>query len=155
MALEPFISSDLTFVLDRVSSRDELFALLAAKVSAKVPGLNSDALLQRLIDRERQMPTSTPEGIAFPHAIAPEINRTLLAVARVDEGVDFGAEDHPRCRLIFCMFGSSRDPWEHVRLLARLSRICRTEKARSRLRACDSAERLHASLLEEDRSHDS
>ncbi|MCZ7597292.1 MAG: PTS sugar transporter subunit IIA [Gammaproteobacteria bacterium] len=55
--------------------------------------------MQRLMAREKQMPTSTPEGVAFPHALAAEIDKTHVAAALLKPGVDFGVAHHPRSDL--------------------------------------------------------
>jgi len=153
MALQPYIRPDLTFILEGVESRDDLFKRLAASVDAMIPALRGDALVQRLIAREKQMPTSTPEGVAFPHALAAEISKTQVVAALLKPGVDFGVAHHPKSDLVFCMFGPTSDPWDHVRLLARLARIVRSEPARTRLRAAADPAALYESLLAEDRSH--
>lgn len=153
MALQPYIRPDLVLILEGVPSRDELFARLAAAVDAMIPALRGDALVQRLIAREKQMPTSTPEGVAFPHALASEISKTHVAAALLRPGVDFGVAHHPKSDLVFCMFGPTSDPWDHVRLLARLARIVRSEPARARLRAAGNAAELYDALLAEDQSH--
>jgi len=153
MALQPYIRPELTFIFEDVQSRDDLFRRLAASVDSMIPTLNDEALVHRLIAREKQMPTSTPEGVAFPHALSAEINKTLVAVAMVRPGVDFGVARHPLSDLIFCMFGPTSDPWDHVRLLARLARIVRSEPARNRLRSCEDSTQLFEILLAEDRSH--
>jgi mannitol/fructose-specific phosphotransferase system IIA component (Ntr-type) len=90
--------------------------------------------------------------VAFPHAMAIEIDQTLVAAVYVPGGVDFGMARHPPPDLIFCMFGSPQHPWEHVRLLARLARLVRSEEARARLRATTDAADLYARLVQEDRS---
>lgn len=153
MALQPYIRPELTFIFNDIESRDDLFQRLAGSVDSMIPALNGEALVQRLIAREKQMPTSTPEGVAFPHALSPEINKTLVAVALLKPGVDFGVAHHPVSDLIFCMFGPTSDPWDHVRLLARLARIVRSEPARQRLRASEDTTQLYETLLAEDRSH--
>jgi len=153
MALQPYIRPELTFIFEDVRSRDDLFRRLAASVDTLIPSLNGEALVQRLIARETQMATSTPEGVAFPHALSAEISKTLMVVALVKPGVDFGVAHHPVSDLIFCMFGPTSDPWDHVRLLARLARIVRSEPARNRLRACGDTTQLYEALLAEDRSH--
>lgn len=153
MALEPYLQPGMTLVLQDVGSRDELFRLLSSTVDESIPALNGQELFDRLVERERQHPTSTPEGVAFPHALSPDIEVTQLVVACVDPGVDFGVPEHPVSDLIFCMFGPTAEPWEHVRLLARFARICRTEEARARLRAAVDAADLYTRLLREDRSH--
>lgn len=153
MALQPYIRPELTFIFDDVESRDDLFRRLAGAVDSMIPALRGEALVQRLIAREKQMPTSTPEGVAFPHALAAEIDKTMVTVALLKPGVSFDVAHHPVSDLIFCMFGPTSDPWDHVRLLARLARIVRAEPARNRLRSSEDANQLYESLLAEDRSH--
>ncbi len=142
------------FVRDDVQSREELFELFSEAIHLLQPDLDGEELKRHLLDREAQTSTSTPEGVAFPHALAPEIRETCVALARIDGGVDFGVPKHPRSDLVFCMFGNTEQPWEHVRLLARLARLVHTEKARDRLRVAADAEDLYARLLEEDRTHE-
>ena len=151
--MQPYVRPELTFIFAQVQSRDDLFRRLAASVDSMIPTLKGEALVQRLIARETQMPTSTPEGVAFPHALSAEISKTLVAIALARPGVDFGVSHHPASDLIFCMFGPTSDPWDHVRLLARLARIVRSEPARTRLRACGDTTQLFETLLAEDRSH--
>lgn len=154
MELSPYLCPELVFHLQRIGSRDELFHLFSRAVQAQLPEPGSVSLYQPLVEREQQMPTSTPDGIAFPHAVAPGIPRTLVVAAQIVEGVDFGVPEHPRCDLILGMFGSSENPWEHVRLLARLARIVHTESSRRNLRLAVNSEDLYRKLLEEDRSHE-
>jgi len=153
MELAPYLREHLCTVIDQPMTRDDLLRRFSEAVDSLLPDVNSDALTARLIDREEQSPTSTDEGVAFPHAIAPDIDTTVVAAARISPGVDFGVKRHPRCDLVFCMFGSSKDPWEHVRLLARLARIVHTADARKRLRSAKTADELYQRLLQEDRSH--
>lgn len=154
MELSPYLRPELVFHLQRVASRDDLFHTFSRAVQDQLDTPKSFSLYQPLVEREAQMPTSTPDGIAFPHAVAPEIPRTLVVAARVVEGVDFGVSGHPRCDLILGMFGSSENPWEHVRLLARMARIVHTESSRRNLRTAADADDLYMRLLEEDRSHE-
>ncbi len=128
--------------------------LIAKAVKQQLSDADENVLQQFLIDREMQMPTSTPDGVAFPHALAPQVERTMVVAARVVEGVDFGVTGHPPCDLILCLFGTSENPWEHVRLLARLARLVHTESSRTNLRAAVDADDLYQRLLDEDRSHE-
>lgn len=153
--LEPYIREKLTFVLKDVKGgRDELFGVLSAAVDDLIPELDRKSLVERLIEREKQHSTATPEGVAFPHALSPEIDTTLVLPVKVTPGIDFGgAPTNPPSDLIFCMFGPTSDPWQHVRLLARLARIVRSEDSRARLRAATDASDLFQRLLTEDRSY--
>lgn len=105
-----------------------------------------------LLAREDRSPTAVPEGVAFPHAIDHRIHWTTLVIAKLPVAVGF-ATPTP-VDLIFAIFGPSAEPWRHVRLLARLARICRAPGALSRLRSAADAEDLRRTLLQEDESHD-
>ncbi len=154
MALQEYIRPELTFVLEDTQSRDELFGVFCRAIGELRPELEQQDLAKSLLEREAQSATSTPEGIAFPHALAQSIDETFVALAKIPGGLDFGRSDHPRSDLVFCMFGSSDRPWEHVRLLARLARLVHTAESRDRLRAAKDAADLYSRMIKEDQSHE-
>jgi PTS system nitrogen regulatory IIA component len=154
MRLESYLSSSRTLAVQDASGRDEVLQRLADVAGAALPEVDAETLYKALLDRESQMPTSTPEGVGFPHALLPGIRETVIVAATLKPGVSFGVEDHPPVDLVFSMFGSSGKPWEHVRLLARLARIARGHGALDRLRGPEDAQGFYEAILEEDRSHD-
>ncbi len=158
MRLEPILQPESALVIENAPDRDAVLARLADAAGRNLAGERSaddwrTRILNALVERENQMPTTTPEGVAFPHAILPDVERTVLLIARLKPAVKFGGQDMPAPDIVFCMVGSASKPWEHVRLLARLARVARAAGALDRLRAADTAESLYARLLEEDRSH--
>lgn len=153
MRLEGYLHPDRTLLLRDLPDRDELLVQLARAGAPAIEGASEASLLDSLRSRESQMPTSTPEGVAFPHALLPGTPETVIVVARLAPGVAMGAPDHPEADIVFCMFGNSEKPWDHVRLLARIARLVRAEGALERLRRAGSAEDLCSALVEEDRAH--
>ena len=153
MRLEPLLRADLTMVLERgedVADRDALLKRLAQRVAAVSPGIEAGKLQGALLSRERQGATSTPEGVAFPHAMLDDADRTLVVVARVNGGVSFGRQGHPPSDLIFALVGPRDSAWQHVSILARLARICRRPGALAYLRGAKSEEQLLEYLKAED-----
>ena len=136
-----------------VKTRDALFEEIARAAASVVTTHDQDTLAKLLARREEQGPTSTAEGVAFPHAVAPGLSPSIIVAARLPKGIDFGRSDHPACNLVFCMFGDSETPWEHVRLLARLARIVRNDDARHQLLSATTPEELLDRLLEQDRAY--
>lgn len=151
MQLENLLRRDRVLVLDSCADRGELFERLVETVGDVGPG--RDALVRSLVSREEEGPTSTPEGVAFPHALMVDIEETALVAALVRGGIDFGNREHPLCDVVFCLFGDPSKPWEHVQLLARLARVSHGPGAIERFRACDDAGALYDAVVEEDRSH--
>lgn len=139
----------LTAVLRGVPDRDAVLARLA-QAAAPLLAAPAEQLFRALLDREQKMPTSTPEGVAFPHALLPGVADTVVVAAAIRPGVIFRAGDHPVVDLAFGVFGASDRPWEHVRLLARLARLVRREGALERLRAAEDGAQLHERLVKED-----
>lgn len=153
MRLEPILKPDLTFFIEGAADRDAVLKRLASAAASHAPDHAEDAILKALLAREAQTPTATPEGVAFPHAMLPDVDETLLLVARIKPAVSFGGNDIPAPDLVFCMIGSTGKPWEHVRLLARLARVARGAGALERFRSAENGAALYEALIEEDRAH--
>ncbi|MCB9848477.1 MAG: PTS sugar transporter subunit IIA [Phycisphaeraceae bacterium] len=153
MRLEEFCKPELALILSGVRSRDEALERIAQAAAPMIPGADAKGLLHSLIDREQKTPTSTPEGVAFPHALLPGLEQTIVVVAIARPAISFGVPGHPGSDVIFAMFGPEERPWDHVRLLARIARVARGSGALERFRKAANAESLFAALLAEDRSH--
>lgn len=153
MRLEQFCKPELAMILNGLRSRDAALEQIAMAVAPMIPGADAAHLLSSLIDRESKMPTSTPEGVAFPHALLPGLDQTIVVVATAKPAIDFGVKGHPESDVLFAMFGPEERPWDHVRLLARIARVSRGAGALERFRNAGTPEALFAALLAEDRSH--
>lgn len=153
MRLASYVTEDRVLVLEKVQDRDALLRALAEAAAAFVPDHDADDLYQSLRTREEQMPTATPEGVAFPHALLGDSTETIVLAAKVSPAVAMGGATQPATDIVFCMIGSAQRPWDHVRLLARLARIARGEGALGRLRKAGTPSELHSALLKEDESH--
>jgi len=153
MQLESYLNPNRTLVLRDVADREDLLRRLAEASQPAMPDRTVEELIAALREREDSMPTSTPEGVGFPHAMLPDLEETIVVPARLIPGVAMGSADHPPVDIVFCMFGSSDRPWDHVRLLARLARIARGPGALDHLRKADTSEAFYEALVEQDRSH--
>lgn len=153
MRLEPIIEPGLTAVLSGLRGRDAALEAIAERGATKFPNVTRAAFLAALKDRESKYPTGTPEGVAFPHALLPDLQPTGLVILLLRPPVKWSGQKHPEQDLIFGILGNADTPWEHVRLLARLARIVGGAGALQRLRSAADGKELFQRLLEEDRSH--
>jgi PTS system nitrogen regulatory IIA component len=153
MRLEPLLQNELTMVLPGPASRDALLEQISKRMAEVLEGVDAEALQSALATREQQGPTSTPEGVAFPHAMVEGMDETVVAVAVLEKGVPFGHADHPPSDVIFVIAGSQASAWEHVSVLARLARICHTPGALRSFRDCRDGEQLYEVLRAEDARH--
>jgi len=102
-----------------------------------------------LAARERLVPTTVPEGIAFLHArrrAADKFPKQFISMARSKDGVVFGSPDMGPTHIFFLL--ALRNDALHLRWLSRLAWIVRSPGRLSRLIEADSAEAIHGILLE-------
>ncbi|MFD4871462.1 fructose-specific PTS transporter subunit EIIC [Streptomyces sp. NPDC058412] len=104
-----------------------------------------DELVRVALAREAQGTTGLGESIAIPHAKTDAVTRPTVGFARSHEGIEWGAPDGTKARLVFMIAvpeASAGD--EHLRILALLSRKLMDTGFRERLRtAPDEPAILH------------
>lgn len=153
MKLTDLLRQDLCWVLDEASTRDALLADLCKRIAEADTGVDEGALLAALMERERQCSTATPEGVALPHAMFDDVQASFVAVALLHKGVDFQAAHRRPVDLVFVLVGVKDRAWEHLRLLARVARVCNGAGALSRLRGAVDAADLLQRLISEDEKY--
>ena len=153
MRLKPFLRRELTDLVGPVESRDALLRQLSERIAEAVAPVDAETMYQALIDRESKGPTSTPEGVAFPHAMIESVEGSFVGACKVNGGADFGQKGHPPSDLVFVLVGPPEAAWEHIRILARLARICHGIGALQRLRDAEDSQQLYDALVAEDERH--
>ena len=95
-------------------------------------------------------------GVAIPHGSLERLDRTVGAVLLCPEPVDFEAIDGAPVSILFAVVGPKRATGEHLKTLARVSRLLRDDGFRERLlSAHDGAEAYAMIAAEESRGSSS
>ncbi|HYP73166.1 MAG TPA: fructose-specific PTS transporter subunit EIIC [Microbacterium sp.] len=110
---------------------------LAARVAASGRATDAAALAADAWKREQTDETGLPGGIAIPHAKSPAVTEATLAFARLEPGVDFGADDGP-ADLVFLIAAPDTAAEEHLAVLSRLARAFMRTEFTDGLRAATS-----------------
>ncbi|MFF4010468.1 fructose-specific PTS transporter subunit EIIC [Streptomyces sp. NPDC001717] len=108
-----------------------------------------DELVRVALAREAQGTTGLGESIAIPHAKTDAVSRPIVGFARSDEGIEWGALDGTKARLVFMISvpeAAAGD--EHLRILALLSRKLMDGGFRERLRSAPDGPAILAVLGE-------
>lgn len=95
---------------------------LSDRVAPYVPGAGADRLYRKLLEREELGSTGIGSGVAIPHCKMEKLERTVLAVAVVRQGIDFQAMDNQPVRLFFLLISPHKAPADHLQALANISR---------------------------------
>ena len=99
--------------------------------------LSAEKIEAVLREREALQSTGIGEGVAIPHGALGELDKQVAAVLTVPEGLDFEAIDDAKVNILFAVISPKRASGEHLKTLARVSRLLRSKDFRQRL--------LHAS----------
>lgn len=136
----------------RVTSKKQALQELAKK-AAEITGQSERALFEVLMERERLGTTGVGHGIGIPHGKLPELDRLYGLFARLETPIDFDAiDDHP-VDLIFVLLAPETAGADHLKALARVSRLFRDRAVCDKLRGTDSAEAIYALLTQSQASH--
>lgn len=113
-----------------------------ARHAAEVTGLDQREILDTLLERERLGTTGVGHGIAIPHGKLDALDRLHGLFARLDKPVDFDSIDDQPVDLLFVLLAPSSAGAEHLKALARVSRLLRDPQMCEKLRGADSADSL-------------
>jgi len=134
----------------RVSAPNKRQALaVVAEIAARNLRLDAGEILDALTEREQAGSTGVGHGVAAPHARLEGIDRMRGVFVRLEQPVAFDAVDDKPVDLIFALFAPKDAGAEHLRALARVSRLLRQAELREQLRQARTADAIHALLVQD------
>ncbi|HJN25922.1 MAG TPA: PTS IIA-like nitrogen regulatory protein PtsN [Rhodospirillales bacterium] len=123
-----------------------------ARKAADITGLHERAIFDVLMERERLGTTGVGNGIAIPHGKLANLDKLYGLFARLEKPIDFQSIDEQPVDLIFLLLAPESAGADHLKALARVSRLLRDQTVCEKLRGTDQSEALYA-LLTEDAAH--
>jgi PTS system nitrogen regulatory IIA component len=124
-----------------------------AKRAATITGKHERAIFDVLLERERLGTTGIGGGTAIPHGRMADLPQLYAIFARLEKPVDFEAIDSQPVDLIFLLLTPDAAGADHLKALARLSRLLRDKTMCEKLRGTDRADALYALLTDRAASH--
>jgi len=119
-----------------------------AKRAAQITGLHERAVFDVLLERERLGTTGVGNGIAIPHGKLADLTKLYGLFARLEKPIDFDSVDDQPVDLIFLLLVPEGAGADHLKALARVSRLLRDRAICEKLRGSDDSEALYALLTE-------
>lgn len=131
----------------RARGKKQALQELSAAAS-KLCGFDAQHILDKLLARERLGTTGVGQGIAIPHAKFAEAKQVMGLFARLEQPIDFESIDDRPVDLIFLLIAPEDGGAEHLRTLARVSRLLRNQELCAKLRGSQDRAALYALLTE-------
>lgn len=136
----------------KAKSKKQALQELAVRASA-LTGLEQREIFDTLLQRERLGSTGLGRGIAIPHVKFKSLKSIVCLFARLDEPIEFESHDNEPVDLMFLLLAPEHASGDHLKALARISRLVREPATLERLRSARDVEGLRSILATSTTSH--
>ena len=120
------------------TGKDELLEHILKDLDSKNMITDCDHVLRDVVEREKVMSTGIGNGVAIPHAYTDGVDQLVAGFYRTRGGVDFAALDGKEVDLFFVILGPKASRRNHIKVLAKISRLLNHREFRESLRGAGS-----------------
>jgi PTS system nitrogen regulatory IIA component len=131
----------------KAQGKKQLLQEMAERI-APICGVPDRRIFETLIERERLGSTGMGQGIAIPHGRLAGLNKIVGMFARLEMPIAYDAVDNQPVDLVFLLLAPEGAGADHLKALARVSRLLRNQQTCEKLRAAKDPEVLYALLTE-------
>lgn len=145
--------------LERIScnthaaSKKRVLEQLSELLADNQGDLTQIKVFDSLLSRERLGSTGLGHGVAIPHGRIKESDKTLLALIKLDQGIDYDAVDNQPVDLLFALLVPEHSTDEHLQLLSQLAEMLSDPALVERLRSTTDSGSLLNTIREWQQSH--
>lgn len=136
---------DAIFPKLKASSKKQLLQELGNIATQRV-GKPVYEIASVLMERERLGSTGVGHGVAIPHGRFAELDKICGIFAKLEKPVNFDAIDNEPVDLIFLLLVPEESGADHLKALAKVSRVLRDQAICDKLRGTDSGDAIFAIL---------
>jgi PTS system nitrogen regulatory IIA component len=148
--IRDILDGDLIIEELQSDDKDGVLREFAALLARTGRVRDADELARVLLQRESQCSTGIGDGVAIPHARSKVVGEMVIAFARSGRGIAFDAIDGRPAHLFFLLVTPEDRPGEHLKTLARISRILRNSVLREELLRSTARQEIQKLLIDED-----
>jgi PTS system nitrogen regulatory IIA component len=147
MTLEDIIDAQSVLASVKAPNKKQLLQDLAQALAKRV-GTDHRSIFETLLTREKLGSTGIGQGIAIPHGKMSSLTRVHGLFAKLAQPIEFDSVDSQPVDLVFVLLAPDHAGADHLKALARISRMLRDPAVVAKLRGTETAEGLYAILTE-------
>lgn len=145
MDIDALITPSAVLADLKTTSKKQALQLMSA-VAAKLTGIEERSIFQTILEREKLGTTGVGQGVAIPHGKMPGIDKITGVFAHLVKPIDFDAVDQQPVDLIFLLLAPENAGADHLKALARVSRLLRDKTICEKMRGTKDSDALYALL---------
>ena len=147
MNISDLLAPDAVIFALKAQNKKQLLQELAARAALQTR-LPEKRIFETLLEREKLGSTGVGSGIAIPHGRMPGASGITGVFARLEGHLDYEAVDGQPVDLVFLLLAPEDAGADHLKALARVSRLLRNKQVCEKLRAATTAEAIYAILTD-------
>ncbi|MEO6394981.1 MAG: PTS sugar transporter subunit IIA [Devosia sp.] len=147
MELADILSEESVLICTGLKTKRDVLTKLAEAV-AKQTGQPATDIFDALNDRESLGSTGLGNGIAVPHGKFASLKSVMAVFMKLNEPIDFESVDDQPVDIVVMLLAPMGAGADHLKALARVARVLRTESITDALRRTDDTAKLYAILTQ-------
>jgi PTS system nitrogen regulatory IIA component len=148
MEVRDFLAPEAVVIDLAAASKKQVLQALAQRI-ARIAHQDERTVFDVLLERERLGTTGVGKGIAIPHGKIASLDRIYGLFARLKPPVEFEAMDNDPVDLVFLLLAPAAAGADHLKALARVSKLLRNPAQCEKLRKAPDAKTAFAILTAE------
>ena len=133
LLINSLMSQECIHIHPEVDNKESLIKIMLDSLKSADIIDDTKELFKAIMEREDLSSTALDFECAIPHAHCSTVKKTAIAVAVLNEGVDFNSSDGKLSKLIFLIVGPKNKAGTHLKILSKLARILYNEELRKHL----------------------
>ncbi len=147
MDLADILSEESVLVCSGLKTKSDVLKKLAECAAEATRG-DTGQIFEALSDREALGSTGLGNGIAIPHGKLAGLHGVTAVFMRLDSAIEFEAVDDQPVDLMMMLLAPVGAGADHLKALARVARLLRSESTVEALRRADDAGEIYAILTQ-------
>lgn len=147
MELADILSEESVLFCTDITTKHDVLERLASQAS-KATGFPQAEIFAALNDREALGSTGLGNGIAVPHGRFPGLKGVVAVFMKLAHPVDFDSVDDLPVDLVMMLLAPVGAGADHLKALARVARVLRTDSVAETLRRANDPKRLYSILTQ-------
>jgi PTS system nitrogen regulatory IIA component len=150
MKIMDFLSPEAIIVDLQATDKKGVISELVQALAAAKKIKKADEVISVIMEREKLGSTGIGQGVAIPHGKTDIVPQQVGALGISQRGVAFNSLDGEPVHIVFLLCGPVDIAGQHLKALARISRILKDKFFRQALRDAKSADEVVKIISKED-----
>ncbi|MBP7342344.1 MAG: PTS sugar transporter subunit IIA [Syntrophaceae bacterium] len=152
MRLDQIFKSEFLSEKPTANTKADVLAELINVLIASGLTIDRVKAIDVLQQREKLGSTGIGDGVAIPHGKVSDLQDLVVAFGRSKTGIAFDAIDGKPVHLFFLLLAPENSTGQHLKALAKISKMLKTPNFRKKLLDAKSKSDLYKAIVEQDES---